>query len=63
MTGQAFSSMSVSRCPCCGSEENTSEAHMAADNKAQHLDTSNMSDEQIDEVNAVIAKKHGVDAV
>ena len=58
---QVFASVSTSSCPCCGSDKTA--AQEAAEAKAQQLDTSNMSAEEIEEANAFIAKKHRVDAV
>ena len=59
--GQAFSLSPAGGCPCCGSHETA--VQDAADMAASSINISNMSSDEIDEADAAVAKRFGVDAV
>ena len=58
---QAFAMTPAGSCPCCGSNETI--AQEAADVAAHSIDISSMSADQINEADAAVAQKFGVDFV
>ena len=57
---QAFSLGNASTCPCCGSHD---PAQMEANREAAMLNIAHMTQEQLDEADVAITKKHSVEFV